>query len=356
MGYGFEQFTGLRGGNNVSALATYWTEHTSRILEFEQANPDSCLRVHYEHLVEDPERTAGQIFAFLGVADVPGISWRCFTAVGQDAAARVAAMGPGDHKIRATSKITADSVGRGIRIPAELIPTFQLEVINQLLAELGYTQVDAAWRASARPPVLLAGDPAPEGQDAAAGGYPASFGDEVVRAVLENIGEVFRTSVTAGFALGLPSTGLPGADGWHAFGLVAYHPDVHRLARGWRVDLRERSITEVGSVGSGMDADWLVTGDVETWLGVLAGRSNMASCLRSGMLRYICLRAQDQPESQSPEDRLAQAAETERRLTMVRELLGQAAYPEEPDGPEPPMPADQRPGGTGEPAERMGVG
>lgn len=360
MGYGFEQFAGLRGGNNVSALATYWTEHTSRILEFERANPDRCLRVHYERLVEDPERTAGQIFAFLGVAGVPGISWRCFTA-GPDAGDPAAVMGPGDHKIRATSKITADSVGRGIRIPAELIPAFQLEVINRLLAELGYAQVDSAWRTSACPPALLAGGSAPEGQDAAAGAGPASFGDEVVRSVLENIGAVFCTSVTAAFALGLPSTGppdpgRPGPDGWHVFGLVAYHPDAQRLARGWRVDLRERSVTEAGSVEGGIGADWLVTGDVETWLGVLAGRSNMASCLRSGTLRYVDLRGKDHQEGQSPEDHLAQAAETERRLTAVRELLGLAAYAEEPAGPELPLPGGQRPGETEEPAERMGVG
>jgi hypothetical protein len=356
MGYGFEQFAGLRSGNNVSALATYWTEHTSRILEFERANPDRCLRVHYERLVEEPERTAAQIFAFLDVADVPGISWRCFTAAGQDATDPAAAMGPGDHKIRATDKITSDSVGRGIRIPAELIPAFQLEVINRLLAELGYAQVDSAWRASACPPALLAGGSASRSQDAVAGACPASFGDEVVRSVLENIGEVFRTSVAAGLALGLPSTGLPGRDGRCAFGLVAYHPDVHRLARAWRVDLRERSVAEVGGIDAGIDADWLVTADVETWLGVLAGRANMASCLRAGTLRYVGLRDQDQQESQSPSDRLTQAAQTERRLTAVRELLGLAAYPEEPTGPEVPLLGGQRPGETEEPAEPMGVG
>jgi protein-tyrosine sulfotransferase len=355
LGYGFEQFAGTRGGNNVSALAAYWIEHTSRILEFEQSHPERCLRVHYERLVADPERAAERIFGFLGAANVPGISWRCFSGGTADAAVT----GPGDHKIRATSKITADSVGSGIRIPAEMIPAPQLAFVNRLLGDLGYTPVDSAWRTSACPPVLLAGESA-QADGGARDGQPESFGDDVVLAVLDSIGEVFRSHVGAGLRLGVPSVSQGGA-GQHGadqrrFGLVAYHPDAHRLARGWLVDLHKRSITEIaGFDGGPVDADWLLTGDVETWLGVLSGRSNMASCLRLGALRYIGLDEAEQPAAATAEDQMTRAAQTERRLAVARELLGLAAYPEEPGGLELPQPGIHHPDRDPVADERLGV-
>lgn len=324
LGYGFEQFAGRLGGNNAAALAAYWTEHTSRILEFERANQERCLRVHYERLASEPEETAAEIFRFLGVPQVAGITGQCFAAVTDDAAF----MGPGDHKIRATSQISADSVGRGVRIPVELIPAPQLKVINTLLAELGYTQVDDAWRTSPWPPVLLAAD-RPASPASQAAGPAATLGDEMMRKVLAGIGDYISDRITGSFRLGLPSLPAPGHDPAGAggkFGLVAYHADSQRLARGWQVDIGERQVSEI-SLGEAIDADWLVTGDVETWLGVLAGRANMASCLRNGALRYIETH-QDAPGDTSSEVQsnaaLIAALQTERRLATARELLGLA--------------------------------
>lgn len=313
-GYGFEQFAGRLGGNNVSALAAYWADHTSRILQFERANGSRCYRVHYEGLVSEPERIAAGIFDFLGVEQVPGITGLCFGGA-QDASQSV--MGPGDHKIRATRKISAASVGRGVRIPVELIPLPQLKAVNLLLAELGYTQVDDAWRASPCPPVLLAGDPAELGRG------DGSFGDEMMRTVLANIGEYITGRITASFRLGLPSP----LGSSQRFGLVAYHQESNALARGWQVDVGERSVSEV-HVGDGarLEADWLVTGDVETWLGVLAGRANMASCMRNGALRYIGGRDDQPGPASEPNAALAAAMEAERHLTTARELLGLAGW------------------------------
>jgi hypothetical protein len=314
-GYGFEQFAGRPGGNNVSALAAYWADHTSRILRFERANDDRCYRVYYEVLATEPERTAAGIFAFLGVEQVPGITELCFGAA--QAAASQGIMGPGDHKIRATTKISAASVGRGVRIPVELIPAPQLEAVNLLLAQLGYTQVDEAWRASPCPPVLLAAVPAPRG------GGDGSFGDEVMRTVLANIGEYITGRITASFRLGMPS---PLGSG-QTFGLVAYHPESNGLARGWQVDVGERSVSEVNVAdGTRIEADWLVTGDVETWLGVLAGRANMASCMRNGALRYIGTPDHQPGAASGPNAALAAAMEEERHLTTARELLGLAGW------------------------------
>lgn len=324
LGYGFEQYAGRLGGNNVSALAAYWAEHTSRIMQFQRENQDRCFQLHYERLVSEPERTTAEIFAFLGAEEVPGITRWCLAA-SQGGTPLPHSLGPGDHKIRATSKITAGSVGQGIRVPVDLIPAPQLKAINLLLGELGYTLVDDAWRASPCPPDLLttggaAGAGGPAGDNGAAGaGGPAgagedgTLGDELMRTVLANIGEYISSRVTASFRLGQPST----VDGWQRFGLVAYHADGLRLARGWQVDIAEQSVNEVAEV----DAEWLVTGDIETWLGVLAGRANMASCLRNGTLRYIGRR---DAAAQGMNGALAAAAETERRLTKARELLGLA--------------------------------
>jgi hypothetical protein len=341
IGYGFEQFSGPQPGNTVSALTAYWIEHTGRILEFERENGSRCLRVYYERLVAAPEATAGEIFSFLGVDDVPGITTRCFTSVGTDG-------GPGDHKIRATSKITADSVGRGARIPVMMIPLLQLKVMNHLLEELGYTAVDEAWRKSPFPPVplrppdadppgLTVADPtAPTADQAAAEGTSqpraervpvlpfGDTGDRLVRSVLERMGRVFCARVTAAFALAPAGVARPD-HGHGALALVAYHTDQHKLARSWRIDLETRNVAELDlGEGTAIEADWLVTGDVETWLAVLAGRANMSACMRSGTLRYIAL----DDEGHTAQDALL-SGRAEQRLQVARELLGLAGYPEE---------------------------
>lgn len=334
-GYGFEQFAGRPGGNNVSALAAYWADHTSRILRFERAHGRRCLRVHYERLVGDPERTAEEIFSFLGVGQVPGITQRCLAA-GQDGPGRQGVIGPGDHKIRATRKISAGSVGRGIRIPVELIPPPQLKAVNLVLAELGYSQVDEAWRSSPCPPELLppddaaaadSGDQAAPGSRGEPAGPPGTLGDEMMQTVLANIGEYIGARITASFGLGLPSLTGEADECWRRFGLVAYHADGQRMARAWEVDVGEQSVREI-CLGHGgrVDADWLVTGDVETWLGVLAGRKNMASCLRDGALRYIGQRDRQPDPDGEPNAALAAAVKTERRLTTAREMLGLSGW------------------------------
>lgn len=321
MGYGFDQFAVAHNGNSVSALGAYWVEHTARIIEFEKTHRDRCLRVHYESLITDPEAVTGEIFSFLGVDPQPGITERCFTS-------DVKVIGPGDHKIKATRRITADSVGRGVQVPVGMIPPTQLKVINHLLAELNYTPVDDSWQRSACPPVLLE-DHAATNDDTA----PASVGDGVVRAVLENIGSVVQTRIDMSFTQGLPSIDLAQMDGCHGFGLVAYHTDLHRMHRSWQVDLEHRAVAEfdIGDADC-LPLDWLVAGDVETWLGVLAERANMASCLRSGTLRYIALReeASVADEGRAPDP--LPALKLEKRLLVVRELLGLVGYPEEVSG------------------------
>src|SRR5205085_8635950 len=53
--------------------------------------------------------------------------------------------GPGDYKIDYTGAISVDSIGRGAALPEHLAPQ-QVERINELLAQLDYPELAAAWR------------------------------------------------------------------------------------------------------------------------------------------------------------------------------------------------------------------
>jgi Sulfotransferase family len=309
-GYGFEQFTRVHGGNSVSALVAYWIEHTRRIAEFEKAHGDRCVRVHYEQLVTNPEQVAAEVFEGIGARPAPGITERCFGGPPPS-------LGPGDHKIRATGKITADSVGQGIRIPVDTIPPAQLLMANHLLTELGYTQVDEAWSRSACPPPPFAAQTA----TAVVSESPASLGDEVARMFLDKIGGVIQERATAGLRT-LSLAGTP--DEAAPFKLVAYHTERHQVAECWRVDPVAKTIQAAG-IEAG--ASWMLTGDVETWLGVIADRVNMSSCIRTGALRYVDLSEPDRPEQ--VQDELAQLMKVDNRLALARRVLCLSGFNEE---------------------------
>lgn len=322
VGYGFDEFAVLSSGNSLSALAAYWTEHTGRILEFERLNEARCIRVYYEKLVEDPDAVASEIFSFLGVAPAAGVSARCLGL--QD---RIA--GPGDHKIGATRKITADSVGRGVRIPVGMIPGPQLQVMNHLLGELGYALVNEAWRKSPYPLELLQGN-GHVSTDMAASGDPVSFADGFARSALVSIGEVLRARVHAAFGRMEPPGQAGKLPSCRCFVLVAYHWSEARMASAWRVDLEDHEITQLAVTNADLyAADWLVTGDVETWLAVLADRANMATCIRHGQLRYIELGHDEAESAPGPQENIAASARMEARISVVRQFLGISRYPEE---------------------------
>jgi Sulfotransferase family len=306
IGYGFEQFSGLRSGNNVSALAAYWSEHTGRALRFEKEYGDRCLRVYYERLVTAPEDVMAEIFAFIGASDAPGItrlSLRRWTSPG----------GPGDYKVQETSEITSKSLGRGVRIPVGLIPAAQLQVVNQLLGELGYTLVDDTWRKTPYSPALL-----PDDEAEACGTAPpaAQAEDTFTRSALQALDTVMQARLRAGLAR--PRFTSSGTADFQPFGIALFLSGEHRLARFWRVAPgRVSGITPTGSVHS--TVDWLVTGDLETWMSVLAGQTKFAVAFRSGALRYI-----DNPGAAS-EPAAAQEpsrAPTEMRMALLRDLLG----------------------------------
>ena len=133
-----DSFASQYPGNSVAAGGGYWLAHVRRMLEFEERNPLRCHRVRYEDLVTAPEPTASAIFSFLGARQVAGITASCFQQphLGDN---------PGDKKIWFTDRIKTDSLGRGIQVPAELLPGEMRRDINEVLDRLGYRLVDGSW-------------------------------------------------------------------------------------------------------------------------------------------------------------------------------------------------------------------
>jgi hypothetical protein len=137
-GFGMRDHAIRNPGNSVAALADYWLEYSERMLRFESEHPQQCYRLRYEDLVARPEEIVAELFGFLGVRQVPGITESCFESAHE-------ASGPGDEKIWLTSRIHAESVGRGIDVPTRAIPPRRLEQINAALGELGYPLVTEDW-------------------------------------------------------------------------------------------------------------------------------------------------------------------------------------------------------------------
>jgi len=76
---------------------------------------------------------------------VPGISAACFASERER-------LGPGDYKIWHTARITADSVGRGWSVPAEMMGPSLMAAVNDVAEKLGYARIDKTWGIAAVPP------------------------------------------------------------------------------------------------------------------------------------------------------------------------------------------------------------
>jgi Sulfotransferase family len=146
-GYGFDPYIAATPGNAVMALANFWADNARSTLTVEERFADKCFRLRYEDLVTDPEGTAAELFEFLGVPPAPGITERCFSNERER-------FGPADYKIWYTSRVSADSVGRGWSVPTAMIAPQLLAAINELAGRLGYLAVDGDW-GTTEPPADL---------------------------------------------------------------------------------------------------------------------------------------------------------------------------------------------------------
>lgn len=135
--FGFVPYVTAMPGNFVAGLANYWIEKVSKMLEFERTFEGPHARIYYELMCDDPASTLAGLFDMLGVRSDDEVIERAFTSDH--------GRGPGDYKIDFTGAISVDSIGRGASLPEHLVPQ-QVERINELLAELDYPDLAAAWR------------------------------------------------------------------------------------------------------------------------------------------------------------------------------------------------------------------
>jgi hypothetical protein len=135
--FGFAPYAAANPGNLVAALANYWLDRVSKMLAFEQECTGPRSRIYYELMCDDPATTLGQLFEFLGLAGDEAAITRAFESDHLP--------GPGDYKIDFTHEITVDSIGRGALLPEQL-PAPLAARIDEVLAQLDYPSLDAAWR------------------------------------------------------------------------------------------------------------------------------------------------------------------------------------------------------------------
>jgi hypothetical protein len=307
-GYGFDSYIAATPGNAVWALARFWLDNAAAILAVEEQYADSCHRVRYEDLVADPEGVADGIFRFLGVASAPGISAQCF-APGRER------FGPADYKIWHTSRISADSVGRGWSVPAGMIPPPATQQINEFAERLGYVPVDDMWgtavvpsdmrlTASSRTRPAAASRPEPSPHAALVGDRLTAGLSGIDRRFARRWGSCAAESFTI---VVLPAAG----DG-----------DVGESL--WRIDLAARSLTlvarSVHDADEKNDTGWDIVGSADAWHAVIAGRTNLGVALRRCELRY-CEAGESAPL----------VADT--RIAMLSDLLSLASARQHPSPP-----------------------
>lgn len=305
-GYGFESYISESPGNAILALARYWLDNAGPVLAFEEAHPDQCHRVRYEDLVTAPERVVQGIYRFIGVAEARGVTQTCFTA-GRER------FGPADHKIWATSRITADSVGRGQSVPIGLIPEPIIDGINDLVGRLGYREVDEDWGTQGQP-----SDPRlPETQIVEqADRTPLDIDDYMAqtRAIAHHLHE----SMSRADALFIDRWNRIAAD---SFAIVARASDANDTETCWVVDLGAQTVTMADTEQD--DAEWTVLGSPETWNAVLSGRTNLHTAMRRFDLRYCSASDEEEKEEENIE---AAPFEAETRIAMLADLLGLASW------------------------------
>jgi hypothetical protein len=312
-GYGFDPYIAATPGNAVMALARVWADSVNAALAVEEELTGQCFRVRYEDLVADPEATAAELFGFVGVSSVPGISRSCFSAERER-------FGPADYKIWYTSKISSDSVGRGWSVPAAMIAPELLGVINEMAARLGYLTVDGEWGSSGPPADLRVGSAATAaGTDAQPGRAPAASGDPVTVGTVPAMPDSARSArlyrqlsaaLTACSGQAVRQRWEP-HDG-EAFVAVAVTDDPACPTEYWRVDLGEATVTRVGKEAQ-QTSDWDVIGTQEAWERVIDHKVNLSAALRRCQLRY-CDNGEATPLA------------ADKRVGILGELLGVASW------------------------------
>jgi protein-disulfide isomerase len=312
--YGFEPYAARAPGNSVHALARYWADHTAAILAVQEKYPGSCHRIRYEDLVAEPEAVASDVFGFLGVPAVAGISSLAFSRERERS-------GPGDFKIWNTSEIGSDSVGRGWSVPANLIPAPLLATVNEIADRLGYVRVDEKWGAAARPGDLRVAANGQVGPQPSRPAGPAPPGaiilGERVRAGLGRLDARFARDWQ------------PYRDG--SFLITALAPGSRDDDAWWFIDLNAG--TAVTGRGACQHNElWSVTGPATAWEAVIRDGTNLGLAFRRHGMRY-----------RDKGDGGAGSVLADNRVAMLSDLLAVTSWkpdpPTAPAGPPPGAPS-----------------
>lgn len=267
-GYGFAPYVAKHPGNNVAAIAEGWLNTTEEIISFQRSFPDRCHAVRYEDLVTNPEPVAAELLAFLGASPVPGITEKCFE-VAHDAT------GPADSKIWYTTGVNSDSIGGGIRVPADKIPANLRERINKTLGELGYVPVTDDWNQQLSVSSLLT-TAAREANGAARdanGAGPRANGHAPSPDTAAHI------PVVTGERLREAAKRWPHLRGRIVSVVFRVGSAEHERAA-WRI-----GGADAGEGAVNGEADVTVVGDLPHWRSVLSGEVKLPSALMAGDLR-----------------------------------------------------------------------
>jgi hypothetical protein len=271
-GFGFDGYAAGSPGNAVKALAQFWADNAAQILAAEEQLAERAYRVRYEDLVADPEAVSDGIFRFLGARPAPGISAACFAPERER-------LGPGDYKIWHTTRISADSVGRGWAVPAEMMGPALMATVNEMAAKLGYAQMDKAWGiAAVAPDVRLPGTgPAPASATQGGNGDAPPGLRMMAARLLSGMARLDGQFAT----LWQPCSR-------EVFLVTVTTPGGGGIAARWRVDLTAAAITSAGGLGPGETggAQWDIIGSADIWKQVLGGGINLSVAFRTRQLRY----------------------------------------------------------------------
>jgi hypothetical protein len=122
-----------RPDNLVAAMLSNWIDKIGHLLDWEKRHNGNVLRIYYEALVQDTTPTLAGLFAFLELGWDEALTTQIFRQRHD--------VGEGDAKVQFSRGISAQSVGKGVGVPRELIPSDLEEQANALLAELGYPSI-----------------------------------------------------------------------------------------------------------------------------------------------------------------------------------------------------------------------
>ncbi len=279
-GFGFDAFSAQFPGNNVAAIGAYWADTITAILQFEKDYPGRCHRIRYEDLVADPEQMAAGIFRFLGEREVPGITEASFRAEHE-------ATGPGDEKIWFTGKVEERSVGRGVTVPAEMLPPPLRDHINGLLAELGYRPVTQEWNRAAGPTDPRAVPPNLHPAAGTLGTEQATSEPAAPRPPLPWVTQLIaeQSGPLADYRRAEVGRRWPQLAGTSLRVVINDAGEQQEIR--WYIPSGQLAQDD-GQLASPASDDTTASlaGDASTWHAVLTGAANMAIAIRSGRLRW----------------------------------------------------------------------